>query len=60
MKVMENKINLLASANPYLQQFNIAQVNLNKLIKEERLQKRIERSKRQLLKPEQHQAGTAN
>jgi hypothetical protein len=57
---MENKINLLASANPYLQQFNIAQVNLNKLIKEERLQKRIERSKRQLLKPEQHQAGTAN
>ncbi len=38
--------------NAYLQQFYVAQANLNNLIREERLRKRIQKSKRQLLKPE--------
>ncbi|HEY9049598.1 MAG TPA: hypothetical protein VIN08_27050 [Ohtaekwangia sp.] len=44
---MENNINLSILSNPYLRQFSIAQRNLNKLIEEERLQKRIRKSKRQ-------------
>lgn len=47
---MENKINLFTSVNPYLRQFYVAQRNFNKLIEEERLQKRIQKSKRQQLK----------
>lgn len=49
---MENKINLFTSVNPYLRQFYVAQRNFNKLIEEERLQKRIEKSKRQQQKAE--------
>jgi hypothetical protein len=49
---MENKINLFTSVNPYLRHFHVAQRNFNKLIEEERLQKRIERSKRQQQKSE--------
>jgi hypothetical protein len=48
---MENRINLTPSANPYLQQFYVAQTNLNYLIREERLRKRLQKSKRQLLNP---------
>ncbi|HEY9004872.1 hypothetical protein [Ohtaekwangia sp.] len=44
---MENNINLSVSSNPYLRQFSVAQVNLNKLIEEERLLKRIRKSKRE-------------
>ena len=47
---MENKINLFTSVNPYLRQFHVAQRNFNKLIEEERLQKRIQKSKRQQVK----------
>jgi hypothetical protein len=43
---MKNKIDLLHSANTYLKQFYIAQVNLNQLIYEERIQKRIQKSKK--------------
>jgi len=49
---MENRINLSPSVNAYLQQFYIAQNNLNHLIKEERLRKRLQKSKRELLKPD--------
>lgn len=49
---MENRINLTSPANPYLLQFYVAQTNLNHLIKEERLLKRLQKSKRQLLKPQ--------
>ena len=48
---MENRINLSTTTNSYLQHFYVAQTNFNRLIKEERLQKRLEKSKRQLLKP---------
>jgi hypothetical protein len=48
---MENKINLSPSANPYLLSFQVAQFNLSKLIQEERLAKRMKKSKRKLLKP---------
>jgi hypothetical protein len=50
-RVMENKINLSPSANPYLLSFQVAQFNLSKLIQEERLAKRMKKSKRKLLKP---------
>ncbi len=45
---MENRINLSPLANPYLQQFYVAQHNLRQLIQEERLRKRIERSQQKL------------
>lgn len=43
---MKNKIDLLNAANAYLKQFYVAQVNLNQLIYEERLLKRIQKSRR--------------
>jgi len=49
---MENRINLAPSVNDYLRRFYVAQNNLRQLIKEERLQKRIQKSKRPLLKAE--------
>lgn len=49
---MENNINLSSQPNPYLKQFYIAQSNFNQLIKEERLNKRMQKSKRQLLRPQ--------
>jgi hypothetical protein len=49
---MENRINLSPSTNAYLQQFYVAQINLNHLIKEERLRKRLQKSKRELLRPD--------
>lgn len=49
---MENNINLLYTTNPYLKQFYIAQSNFNQLIEEERLNKRMQKSKRQLLRPQ--------
>jgi hypothetical protein len=49
---MENRINLAPSVNDYLRRFYVAQNNLHQIIKEERLQKRIQKSKRPLLKAE--------
>lgn len=49
---MENNINLLSTTNPYLKQFYIAQNNFNQLIKEERVNKRMRKSQRQLLRPQ--------
>jgi hypothetical protein len=49
---MENNINLSSTTNAYLKQFYIAQNNFNQLIKEERLNKRMQKSKRQLLRPQ--------
>ncbi len=49
---MENNINLTYTTNPYLKQFYVAQNNFNQLIKEERLNKRMQKSKRQLLRPQ--------
>ncbi|MDH4091438.1 MAG: hypothetical protein OEV74_15300 [Cyclobacteriaceae bacterium] len=48
---MENRINLSTQSNSYLQHFYVAQTNLNRLIVDERMLKRLEKSKRQLLKP---------
>jgi hypothetical protein len=48
---MENRLSLSTPKNSYLHHFYVAQNNFNRLIKEERLQKRLEKSKRQLLKP---------
>jgi hypothetical protein len=48
---MENNTHLAHNANPYLKQFYVAQTNFNQLIKEERLNKRMQKSKRQLLRP---------
>jgi len=42
---MENMINLTPPVNRYLQHFYVAQRNLNHLIKEERLLKKIKKSK---------------
>ena len=42
---MENMINLTQSVNGYLQHFHVAQKNLTKVIKEERLLKKIRKSK---------------
>jgi len=47
---MRNQLNLLPSTNSYLRQFYVAQLNLNKLIYEERLQKRFQKRKRYLFK----------
>lgn len=46
---MGNVVNLQRT-NDYLQQFQLAQRNLNLLIQEERLHKRIQKSKRQFIK----------
>ena len=43
---MENMINLSPLRNGYLQHFYVALKNLNKVVKEERLRKRIQKSKR--------------
>ena len=48
--VMKNKADVLTTTNNYLKQFYVAQLNLNRLIYEERLQKRVEKSKRYLFK----------
>jgi hypothetical protein len=42
---MENRINLFSAPNSYLQQFYVAQVNLGYLIREERLRKKLQRSR---------------
>ncbi len=47
---MENKINLSPIINPYLTQFQVAQLNLMKLIEEERVDKRIRKSKQRILR----------
>lgn len=47
---MENRINLSPTTNAYLQHFYVAQSNLNSLINEERMRKRLQKSKRDLLK----------
>jgi hypothetical protein len=50
---MENMINLTQPANGYLQHFYVAQKNLSKVIKEERLLKRIRKSKQRSINDEQ-------
>ena len=40
---MKNKVDLLTTTNNYLKQFYVAQLNLNRLIYEERLQKRVQK-----------------
>ena len=47
---MKNKVDLLTTTNNYLKQFYVAQLNLNRLIYEERLQKRVQKNKRYLFK----------
>jgi hypothetical protein len=46
---MKNKADVLTTTNNYLKQFYVAQLNLNRLIYEERLQKRVQ-NKRYLFK----------
>lgn len=45
-----NQLNVITSTNNYLKQFYVAQLNLNRLIYEERLQKRAQKNKRYLFK----------
>lgn len=47
---MKNKADVLTTTNNYLKQFYVAQLNLNRLIYEERLQKRVQKNKRYLFK----------
>ncbi|HEX6226887.1 MAG TPA: hypothetical protein VFZ52_20860 [Chryseolinea sp.] len=47
---MKNKADVLTTTNNYLKQFYEAQLNLNRLIYEERLQKRVQKNKRYLFK----------
>ena len=47
---MKNKADVLTTTNNYLKQFYVAQLNLNRLIYEERLQKRAQKNKRYLFK----------
>ena len=47
---MKNKADVLTTTNNYLKQFYVAQLNLNRLIYEERLQKRLQKNKRYLFK----------
>lgn len=47
---MENKINLPVATNSYILYFQKAQMNLAKLVEEERLRKRIGKSKQRLSK----------
>jgi hypothetical protein len=42
---MENRINLSVAVNSYVQHFFVAQQNLDKIVKEERLLKKIRKSK---------------
>jgi len=46
---MENRINLSPAANGYLQHFQIAQMNLSRIINEERLRKRLQKSRKEPL-----------
>ncbi len=46
---MNNQLRVMTSTNNYLKQFYVAQLNLNRLIYEERLQKRS-KNKRYLFK----------
>jgi hypothetical protein len=46
---MNNQLRVMTSSNNYLKQFYVAQLNLNRLIYEERLQKRA-KNKRYLFK----------
>jgi hypothetical protein len=46
----DNKLNVLTSTNNYLKQFYQAQLNLNRLIYEERLQRRVKKNARYLFK----------
>ena len=48
--VMKIKADVLTTTNNYLKQFYVAQLNLNRLIYEERLQKRVQKNKRYLFK----------
>ena len=48
--LMENRINLSPLPNSYLQHFSVAQLNLNSLIREERMLKRLQRSKQRIVK----------
>lgn len=47
---MNNQLNVMTSTNNYIKQFYVAQLNLNRLIYEERLQRRIQKNKRYLFK----------
>ncbi|HTF19398.1 MAG TPA: hypothetical protein VK658_15065 [Chryseolinea sp.] len=47
---MENRINLSPLPNSYLLHFSVAQLNLNSLIREERMQKRLQRARQRRLK----------
>jgi hypothetical protein len=47
---MNNQLNVLTTTNNYLKQFYVAQLNLNRLIYEERLQRKINRNKRYMFK----------
>ena len=49
---MENMINLTPSVNGYQQHFYVAQKNLIKVVKEERLLKRIRKSRQRSSKDE--------
>jgi hypothetical protein len=47
---MKNQLTVITTTNNYLKQFYVAQLNLNRLIYEERLQRRVEKNKRYLFK----------
>ena len=47
---MKDKADVLTTTNNYLKQFYVAQLNLNRLIYEERLQRRVQKNKRYLFK----------
>jgi hypothetical protein len=47
---MKNKADVLTTTNNYLKQFYVAQLNLNRLIYEERMQKRLKKNTRYLFK----------
>jgi hypothetical protein len=47
---MKNKIELSSSENTYLKMFYVAQLNLNRLIYEERLQRKMKKNSRYLFK----------
>jgi hypothetical protein len=47
---MKNQLTVITTTNNYLKQFYVAQLNLNRLIYEERLQRRLEKNKRYLFK----------
>jgi hypothetical protein len=47
---MKNQLTVITTTNNYLKQFYVAQLNLNRLIYEERLQRRLEKNKKYLFK----------